>query len=164
MPPQYKDAQVIDFRNAMLGPRGYKMSRKRKIEEKEEQVSSLPNLSLISRLLRTKLSFVQGNWAVCHRLSHLPHGISRWKRATCACIAPAQAEMEANAMQEADIAGVPAQTSKRQKLNIVGIGKVRQLPYQTLALSSTHPQATLSRRLGSEHILQEVGTGHSFLM
>ncbi len=38
VPPQYKDAQVIDFRNAMLGPRGYKMSRKRKIEEKEEQV------------------------------------------------------------------------------------------------------------------------------
>ncbi len=39
VPPQYKDAQVIDFRNAMLGPRGYRMSRKRKIEEKEEQVN-----------------------------------------------------------------------------------------------------------------------------
>ncbi|CAL5219037.1 g796 [Coccomyxa viridis] len=70
VPPQYKDAQVIDFRNAMLGPRGYRMSRKRKIEEKDEQ-----------------------------------------------------AEMEANAMQEADTVGVPVQTSKRQKLNIVGIGK-----------------------------------------
>lgn len=39
----------------------------------------------------------------------------------------AQAQVEANAMQEADTVGVPVQTSKRQKLNIVGIGKVRHL-------------------------------------
>lgn len=38
VPPQYKAAEVIDFRNAMLGPRGYKMARKRTIEEREEQV------------------------------------------------------------------------------------------------------------------------------
>ena len=48
---------------------------------------------------------------------------------------PAQAEMEANAMQEADTLGVPVQTSKRQKLNIVGIGKVRQLLHHINALS-----------------------------
>ncbi len=39
MPPQHKVAEVIDFRNAMLGPRGYKMARKRTIEEREEQVN-----------------------------------------------------------------------------------------------------------------------------
>ena len=38
VPPQYKAAEVIDFRNAMLGPRGYKSARKRTIEEREEQV------------------------------------------------------------------------------------------------------------------------------
>ena len=38
VPPQYKVAEVIDFRNAMLGPRGYRMARKRTIEEREEQV------------------------------------------------------------------------------------------------------------------------------
>ena len=38
VPPQHKVAEVIDFRNAMLGPRGYRMARKRTIEEREEQV------------------------------------------------------------------------------------------------------------------------------
>lgn len=40
LPPQYKPSPVTDFRNAALGPIGYKMSRKRKMEEYQEQVSS----------------------------------------------------------------------------------------------------------------------------
>ena len=44
-------------------------------------------------------------------------------------------------MQEADTAGVPVQTSKRQKLNIVGIGKVKELEYQTILLSKFFLQA-----------------------
>ena len=50
VPPQYKDAVVIDFRNAMLGPRGYKMSNKRKMDEKEEQVLLPITFCLIGRL------------------------------------------------------------------------------------------------------------------
>ena len=65
VPPQYKDAVVIDFRNAMLGPRGYKMSNKRKMEEKEEQVLLSTTSCLIGRL--SAECFV--SWltmAVCH--------------------------------------------------------------------------------------------------
>lgn len=49
VPPQYKEAELIDFRNATLGPRGYKMSRKRTIEEREEQVLYQAVMILISR-------------------------------------------------------------------------------------------------------------------
>ena len=48
MPPQYKEAEVVDFRNATLGPRGYKMSRKRTIEAREDQVLYQSVMSLIS--------------------------------------------------------------------------------------------------------------------
>ena len=37
-----------------------------------------------------------------------------------------QAEAEASVMEEGDTAGVLARIPKRQKLNIVGIGKVRK--------------------------------------
>ena len=49
VPPQYKEAEVVDFRNATLGPRGYKMSRKRTIEAREDQVLYQSVMSLISR-------------------------------------------------------------------------------------------------------------------
>ena len=38
VPPQYRDGPVTDFRRAALGPTGYKMCRKRKMEEYQEQV------------------------------------------------------------------------------------------------------------------------------
>ncbi|KAK9820357.1 hypothetical protein WJX72_009383 [[Myrmecia] bisecta] len=37
-PPQYKSAELHDLRCAKLGPRGYKMSSKRKLDEYEQQV------------------------------------------------------------------------------------------------------------------------------
>ena len=126
VPPQYQEAQVIDFRNAMLGPRGYKMSRKRKIEEKEEQVLSHPSLIGFQAYQTSSSKAV---WQSATAISTLLINDLLYKQADKACLFLAQAEMEANEMQEADTAGVPAQTSKRQKLNIVGIGKVRQVPY-----------------------------------
>jgi hypothetical protein len=38
VPPQYREAAVTDFRRAALGPTGFKMCRKRKMEEYQEQV------------------------------------------------------------------------------------------------------------------------------
>ncbi|EIE22047.1 hypothetical protein COCSUDRAFT_53945 [Coccomyxa subellipsoidea C-169] len=38
VPPQYTTGPVTDFRNAALGPVGYKMCRKRKMQEYQEQV------------------------------------------------------------------------------------------------------------------------------
>ncbi len=60
VPPQYKEAEVIDFRNAALGLRGYKMSRKRTIEERQEQVNIQAIISLISRCFAHDLCGAKG--------------------------------------------------------------------------------------------------------
>jgi hypothetical protein len=44
VPPQYTTGPVTDFRNAALGPVGYKMCRKRKMEEYQEQVNIIFDL------------------------------------------------------------------------------------------------------------------------
>lgn len=41
VPPQYTTGPVTDFRNAALGPVGYKKCRKRKMEDYQEQVPPL---------------------------------------------------------------------------------------------------------------------------
>ena len=38
VPPQHTSQPLYDFRNAALGPRGYKCANKRKLDEYEEQV------------------------------------------------------------------------------------------------------------------------------
>lgn len=129
MPPQHKVAEVIDFRHAALGPRGYKMARKRTIEDLQEQVYSCCFFSLQSLNsphtptwleLRIVLNFL---WQVFSlRTSKQGHQFLRWGRSTWCLV---QAEVEANEMEEGDTVGVPVQASKRQKLNIVGIGKVQ---------------------------------------
>ena len=128
VPPQYKDAVVIDFRNAMLGPRGYKMSNKRKMDEKEEQVLLfgyfLSHRTTVSRMLRILAHYGSLPHLLLHFSSCVRHPSQHVRKVFISLSVFDQADAEANEMQEADTIGVPVQSSKRQKLNIVGIGKV----------------------------------------
>ena len=99
IPEQHTQPEVVDFRNAAHGPRGYKCVNKRKLDEYEEQVCQ---------------------WASMF----LPKGpICRVDHDLAAEVSQVQAE---GLPLQTEVSAIPL-PKRRKTNNVVGVGQVRHM-------------------------------------